>query len=98
MGTLGTDPPSAGFSCVPGIAADGGAIASSPPGILSVGCRLTGFDVEDGIGGLEVESSDGFTVDDVESALQISILGYTYTLVYKTAINESEQRDYCDIP
>lgn len=98
MGTFGTDPPSAGFSCVPGIAADDGAIASSPPGLLSVGSGFAGFGVEDGIGGLEVDSSVGFTVDDVESALQISILGYTYTLVQDTAINELEQRDYYHTP
>ena len=68
MGTVGTDPLSAGFSCVPGIVADDEAISSSPPDLLSVGSGFAGIDAEDGSGGLEVESRVDFPVDNVEPA------------------------------
>ncbi len=79
-GTLGPDPPSAGFSCVPGIAADDEAISSSPPSVLSIGSGGKGLGVENGIGELSVESKADFTLE-VESALEISKFGYAYTLV-----------------
>ena len=81
IGTFRTSPPPAGFSCVPGIAADDEAISSPPPSALSIGSEGKGFDVEDGIGELSVESSSGFTAEEVESASKISRLGYAYTLV-----------------
>ena len=75
IGTLGTDPPSAAFSCVPDIAADEEAISSSPPSVLSVGSGGERFDVDDGIGEVDEGSSVGFTVEDVESKSNISITG-----------------------
>ena len=69
MGTLGTETPAPGFSCVSDIAADDEAISSSPPSVLSSGSAGEGFDVEDGIGGLEAGSSVGFMLEDMGSTL-----------------------------
>ena len=59
IGTLGADPPSANFSCVPGIAVDDEAISSSSADLLSVVSGFKGFEVDDGSGGLDVESRVG---------------------------------------
>ena len=67
MGTVGASPPSASFSCVPGITADEEVISSSPPGVLSSGAGDKVFEVETAIGELCVKSTAGFTVAEVES-------------------------------
>ena len=88
MGTLGADPPSANFSCVPGIAVDDGAISSSSVDLLSVVSRFKGFEVDDGSGGLDVESRVGLAAGEVESIAKVSILGYAYTLANETMIGQ----------
>lgn len=86
MGTSGGEVPSAGFSWVPGIAADDEVMSSSPLSVPSVGSGGKGFDVEDGVAELYVGSSVGFTVEEVESAFKVSAFGYTHTLVAANGI------------
>ena len=97
MGTLGTGSPSADVSCEPGIAADDEAISSSPPDLLIVRSGFKGFDVEDEIGESGVGASVGFVVEDAESAMKISILGYAYTLAPERQ-STTRIRGSCDIP
>ena len=80
MGTLGGTSPSAGFSCVLGIAADDEAISFSPPFVLAIGSERKGFDVEDGTGGLTVGSSADFAEKDVGSKFKVSIPGYAHVV------------------
>ena len=98
IGTLGADPPSANFSCVPGIAVDDEAISSSSADLLSVVSGFNNFEVEDGSGGLDVESRVDFAVEEVESIAKISIFGYDYTLAQETMMDSPYEGAHCDIP
>lgn len=98
MGTFGTGPPSTGFSCVPGISADDEVISSPPPNVLSIGSGGEEIDVEGGMAELYVESSAGFTVEDAESAIKISIFRQLYTLVAADSKWESRSGWYCNVP